>query len=109
MHSLPKKGLIDRWINFAMFGSQDSIDQIGDWIFRPIAGLFHDFIDAQLHMRSLHPCSSPCNIIPRSNIEFCVSFAGPSTALLCFVVPTATGAARQVIEFTEILNGRLLS
>ena len=77
-----------------VFGPQYPIDQIGDCILGPIAGLFDDLICAQLHFLSLHRSSIPCNIVLNANIEFCGTFAGPGAASLCSVVPIATGATR---------------
>jgi hypothetical protein len=67
--------LVYRRVDFTVFGAQYSIDQIGDRVLGPIAGLFDNLICAQLHFVSLHWCSITCNIVLSVNIEFCVSFA----------------------------------
>src|SRR5882724_4117217 len=67
--------LIYRRVDFTVFGAQYPIDQIGNRVLGPIAGLFDDLICAQLHFVSLHRCSTTCNIVLSANMEFCVSFA----------------------------------
>ncbi len=89
--SLIVPSLIDRRVGFAVFGAQYPIDQIGDCVLGPIAGLFDDLICAQLHWLSLHRYSIPRKIV----LHWQAKFGHLST----FVSQAARSASR--IALTE--------
>ena len=94
--------LIYRRVDFTVFGAQYPINQIGDCVLGPIAGLRRFDLRSIAFVQSASERDSLQHRAQREH-RICGSFAGPSAASLCSVVPNATGATRQVVEFTRTI------